>query len=93
MKYPTRILKRGEHYAVAMGSLVIRQEFDGGKTIVTSQIRRVVPSTGEELQIEIETLKIGEKRNTTQYTQIILPAEFADAFVKAASTVLAKGDR
>lgn len=80
-----RILKAGEHFA-AGHQLVVRQEYDDQTTTV--MIRRVIPSGGkEELQIEIEIVKRGEKRSTIAHGSILCSPEIADAIGNACLTV------
>lgn len=76
----TRELTRRDHYAADM-ALVLRQRRSDQET--TLQVRRVIPSSGEELQIEIEIVRIGLKRNTTMHSSFILSPELADKLAAA----------
>jgi hypothetical protein len=75
-----RVLAGREHYA-ADHALVVRQNTDEQEA--TLQIRRVMCSGQEELQIEIAIVKTGKKRNTHAYSSFVVSPEIADLIVTA----------
>lgn len=84
-----RKLERREHYAADM-ALVLRQRSEVQETIL--QVRRVIPSSGEELQIEIQISRHGMKRNSVMWSSFILSPELADELAMACKTIRARKD-
>lgn len=83
------ILRDGKHYASEF-ALVIRQTVGNentrniGDEETTLQIRRVIrQDITEELQLEINIIKFGKKRNTTVFSSFIMTPEIADELAKA----------
>lgn len=82
-----KVLTRREHYAADF-ALVVRQLTDDQET--TLQVRRVVPDSGEELQIEISVIKIGAKRNMQMHSSFVCSPQIADMIADACKTIRAR---
>ncbi len=83
-KCNAKLLTRRDHYAADFAT-VFRQRSDDAET--TLQVRRVVPSSGEELQIEITISRIGMKRNMQMHSSFILSPELADVMAEACAKI------
>ena len=96
MRPPTDYAIKPKHHYALDSHLVLEQQDEGGyhrpRTITTVQVRRVVPMGGsEELQVEINIAKIGEKRTNEAFGHLTLTPELADELAAACATIRAKG--